>query len=70
MCVFFGSKAKGNFNPDTDIDILVIVKDQTEKLLDKIAKIHFDMDLEHDPNISLIIFRQNIAKSKTFMRKK
>lgn len=54
----FGSKATGNFKPDSDIDVLLIVKDRTEKVLDKIAEIHFDVDLKYDPNISLIIFSQ------------
>lgn len=55
----FGSKATGNFNPDSDIDVLLIVKDRTEKVLDKIAEIHFDVDLKFDPNISLIIFSED-----------
>ncbi len=56
---FFGSKAKGNFAPDSDIDILLIVKSRTEKVLDKIAEIHLDVDLKYDPNISLIIFSED-----------
>ena len=54
----FGSKATGDFNPDSDIDILLIVKKRSEKILDKIAEIHLDVDLKYDPNISLIIFSE------------
>jgi predicted nucleotidyltransferase len=69
----FGSKAKGNFKPDSDIDVLLIVKDRTEKVLDKIAEIHFDVDLKYDPNISLIIFsdeeyRQNQRLDTPFIK--
>lgn len=54
----FGSKAKGNFTADSDIDILVIVKDRTDAILDKIAAIHQEVDLKYNPNISLIIFSE------------
>ncbi len=54
----FGSKATGEFTPDSDIDILLIVKKRSEKILDKIAEIHLDIDLQYDPNISLIIFSE------------
>jgi predicted nucleotidyltransferase len=56
---FFGSKATGNFTAHSDIDILLIVKERTEQILDQIAKIHFNIDLEYDPNISLIIFSES-----------
>ena len=54
----FGSKAKGDFTADSDVDILLIVKDRTDAILDKIAAIHLDIDLKYDPNISLIIFSE------------
>ena len=54
----FGSKATGDFAPDSDIDILLIVKERSVKILDKIAEIHLDVDLKYDPNISLIIFSE------------
>jgi len=56
---FFGSKVKGDFSPDSDIDILLIVKERSEEILDKIAEIHLDADLKYDPNISLLIFSQH-----------
>ena len=55
----FGSKAKGNFNSDSDIDVLLILQERTEEILDKIAAIHLELDLKYDPNISLIIYSQH-----------
>ena len=55
---FFGSKCRGNFDQDSDIDVLLVVKKRTEEILEKIAEFHLDVDLKYDPNISLIIFSE------------
>lgn len=34
------------------------MKERSEEILDKIAEIHFDIDLKYDSNISLIIFSE------------
>lgn len=55
----FGSKVKGTFHEDSDIDVLVIVQERTEDVLDKIAAIHLELDLKYNSNISLIIYSQD-----------
>ncbi len=69
----FGSKAKGDFNPDSDIDVLLVVRKRTEDILERIAELHLEVDLKYDPRISLIIFseheyKQNMAFESPFIR--
>lgn len=52
----FGSKIRGKSHDDSDIDILIVVRERTQSILDTIADISLKVDLEYDVNISLIIF--------------
>lgn len=37
--IFFGSRQKGEFTPDSDIDILIIVNEKNHRLINRIFKI-------------------------------
>ncbi|MFH1259625.1 MAG: nucleotidyltransferase domain-containing protein [Elusimicrobiota bacterium] len=68
----FGSKARGNFRPDSDIDIFVVVKDKDIALRDKLYDILFDIDPDYRYRMSLIIyskfeFEQNIKLRSPFV---
>ncbi len=52
----FGSKIRGDFREDSDIDLLIVVRERNQAVLDIIAEISLDVDLKYDPKISLIIF--------------
>jgi len=54
----FGSKVRGDFNADSDIDILIVVKEKDFHLREKIYDVLLDIDLEFDPRISLKIFSE------------
>jgi len=54
----FGSKVRGDFSDESDIDILLVVKEITSKLRDKIFDLLLDIDLEYDPRISLLILSE------------
>ena len=54
----FGSKSRGDFQQDSDIDLLLVVRQRTKEILDKLAELHLDIDLKYDPHISLIIFSE------------
>jgi len=54
----FGSKVRGDFNADSDIDILIVVKEKDFGLREKIYDVLLDIDLEFDPRISLKIFSE------------
>ena len=52
-----GSKAKGDFSSDSDIDILVIVKDYLSDK-EKVIDILYDIDPYYDVKISPIIYSE------------
>lgn len=54
----FGSKIKGNFTEDSDIDILIIVKDRTLDVMDSVADIASELTLKYDLPISPVIFSE------------
>lgn len=45
--MLFGSKARGQATPDSDIGILLIVSDETWQLRDEICDISADVSLKH-----------------------
>ena len=52
--VFFGSRARGDFNGSSDLDILIVIKDIKAK--NKVISILYDIELEYDVPISPVIF--------------
>ena len=61
----FGSKVRGDFSQESDIDILMIVRDKNKIQREKIYDILLDIDLKFDPKISLKIFtREEFDQNK------
>ena len=48
----FGSKASGKDEPDSDIDVLVVVDQARVELEDRVLDIAFDVNLAHDVYLS------------------
>ncbi|MBF7082783.1 nucleotidyltransferase domain-containing protein [Desulfallas sp. Bu1-1] len=55
----FGSKARGNAEPDSDIDLLIIVQDRNNIDRSKIYDYVLDAELNHGINISLKIYNKD-----------
>lgn len=51
----FGSKATGRDNPDSDIDVLVVVNETSVEVENRVIDIAFDVNLEHDVYISPMV---------------
>ncbi|HID63736.1 MAG TPA: nucleotidyltransferase domain-containing protein [Anaerolineae bacterium] len=48
----FGSKARGEGTPESDIDVLIVVKDASWKIRKQILHLAADICLEYDLNLS------------------
>ena len=54
----FGSKVRGDFRKESDIDILVIVKERSLRVMDQIAEITSDLNVEYDLSISPVVYSE------------
>ncbi len=54
----FGSKVRGDYKPTSDIDVLVIVKDRSLRVMDQIAEITSDLNIEYDLSIAPVVFSE------------
>ena len=52
----YGSKARGDDSPDSDIDVMIVLDDYTPQIEMTIDEIVYDINLDHDCLISLVIF--------------
>jgi len=52
----FGSKVRGDFKKDSDIDIFVLVKEKTSKVRDIITEIEVDYDIKYNLPISTVLY--------------
>jgi predicted nucleotidyltransferase len=48
QAMLFGSKARGEATDDSDIDVAVIVADETWQVRDEICKVSADISLQYD----------------------
>jgi len=52
----FGSKVRGDFKKDSDIDIFILVKERTSKIRDIISEIEVEYDLKYNLPISTVLY--------------
>lgn len=52
----FGSKARGESSPESDIDVLVVMEEVTPQLKNHVVDLAFDINLEHRVLISPVVF--------------
>jgi predicted nucleotidyltransferase len=57
----FGSKATGRDQPDSDIDVLVVVKKNGVEVEDRILDIAFDVNLKHEVYISPRVIADSVV---------
>jgi len=63
----FGSKVRGDYNQASDIDILVIVKERSLWVMDKIAEITSALNIEHNLSIAPVVFSEQEFNMNTIM---
>ncbi len=52
----FGSKARGEESPESDIDVMIEVENYTQEVETLIDDLVFEINLDHDCLISAVIF--------------
>ncbi len=61
----FGSKVRGDFGPESDIDLLVLLRVKDYKAQDKVFSILVDVELATDTALSPVVyFRRRYERSK------
>ncbi len=58
----FGSKARGESQKDSDIDVLVVLKNVTPDIKDQVIDIAFEINLEFDVYISPRVIAEDVFK--------
>lgn len=58
----YGSKIRGDFTEESDIDMLVVLKREDSKLTDTIYNIALEVDLKYDARISLVVYSEEEFK--------
>ena len=56
--IVYGSKARGDHQPESDIDVLVIVKNDDWKFFNVIRKIGYELDEKIDYKLSIQVMTQ------------
>ena len=69
----FGSKSRGTYHEESDIDLLLVVRERTTAVLDIIAEISLEIAFQYDAHISIILFsseeyNQNVAWETPFIK--
>ena len=69
----FGSKARGDFNKDSDVDILIVVNQKNVAVRDEIYNTLFNFDPYYEYKISIILlslyeYRKNEEIKSPFIK--
>ena len=62
----YGSKVRGGYSADSDIDILIVVKERKEVIIDTLYEELLDIELEYNSKISLTIFSEEEYRHNTW----
>jgi predicted nucleotidyltransferase len=57
--VLFGSMARGDYDDESDIDVVVIVRGLTRKLKGRILDEVAELELEHHMPLSVLVFSED-----------
>jgi predicted nucleotidyltransferase len=54
--IVYGSKARGDDSPDSDIDVMIVLEEYTPAVEAVVDEAVYDINLAHDCLISVVIF--------------
>lgn len=56
--VVFGSRARGDFDDESDLDVAIVVRDLSPELKKKILEMVAELELRYDFPMSVIVFSE------------
>jgi predicted nucleotidyltransferase len=54
--IVYGSKARGDDSPDSDIDVMIVLDDDTSQVKTAVDELVYDINLTYDCLISVVFF--------------
>ncbi len=66
--ILFGSKARGEDTPDSDIDVLILADEENRQLKQSINKIAFRIELERNVLFNVLLISRNRWKQMSAAR--
>lgn len=57
--VLYGSRARGDFEPDSDVDVAIVVRDPDSGTRDRIFHAVAEVELETDVPLSTVVFSES-----------
>ncbi len=59
--ILFGSRARGDATPDSDFDLLILVRDNTSSTVERARQIRYEVMAQHNfmPLLSLVILDEH-----------
>lgn len=63
----FGSKVRGEATADSDIDVLVLVKNRSLAVMDQIAEITADLNIDYNLSIAPVVFAEQEYRMNAVM---
>ena len=57
--VLFGSKARGEATPESDVDLLAVIQSDNWRLGDEVRSVGYALELEHGVVLSILVISRN-----------
>ncbi|MBI4334187.1 MAG: nucleotidyltransferase domain-containing protein [Chloroflexi bacterium] len=64
--ILFGSRARGDFDEDSDYDVVALVKEQSPELEARIRRLKNEIDWKYDVMISIFVYERSYFDRKKY----
>lgn len=64
--ILYGSRSRGDFHPDSDYDVIVLVDKETEELRKRIRDLKLEIGFKHNALIFLLVHEASYFEEKRY----
>lgn len=64
--ILFGSRARGDYEPESDYDVMVLVERKDKELAEAIESITWQINWDYEASITVFIYEQNIFQQEKY----